>query len=161
MAIGRKPPGAERTNKTKANIKRFRADRWVRRSGLLVDPISGADASGCRQGTEQQVGQANGAPFAGTGAHLQPDRSASCIGSQALQPGDRVPKALLDRVVEAVELGMGLEQGIDLRAVDAWLGPSLLFQEFDPTLKTGEHTVMLGPNGAGKSALIQLLSREI
>jgi iron complex transport system ATP-binding protein len=56
---------------------------------------------------------------------------------------------------------MGLEQGIDLRAVDAWLGPSLLFQEFDPTLKTGEHTVMLGPNGAGKSALIQLLSREI
>jgi iron complex transport system ATP-binding protein len=56
---------------------------------------------------------------------------------------------------------MGLEQGIDLRAVDAWLGPRLGFQELDQTLKTGVHTVILGPNGAGKSALIKRLSREI
>ena len=50
---------------------------------------------------------------------------------------------------------------LDLRAVDAWLGPRLVFQDLNLTLKTREHTVILGPNGAGKSALIKLLSREI
>jgi iron complex transport system ATP-binding protein len=50
---------------------------------------------------------------------------------------------------------------LDLRAVDAWLGPRLVFQDLNLTLKSGEHTVILGPNGAGKSALIKLLSREI
>jgi iron complex transport system ATP-binding protein len=50
---------------------------------------------------------------------------------------------------------------LDLRAVDAWLGPRLVFRDLDLQLRTGENTVILGPNGAGKSALIKLLSREI
>jgi len=50
---------------------------------------------------------------------------------------------------------------LELRAVDAWLGPRLVFQNLSLTLQTGEHSVILGPNGAGKSALIKLLSREI
>jgi ABC-type ATPase with predicted acetyltransferase domain len=49
---------------------------------------------------------------------------------------------------------------LDLRAVDAWLGHRLVFQDLDLTLKTGEHTVILGPNGAGKRVnLWELRSR--
>jgi len=50
---------------------------------------------------------------------------------------------------------------LELQAVDAWLGPRLVFRDLHLQLQTGEHTVILGPNGAGKSALIKLLSREI
>jgi len=50
---------------------------------------------------------------------------------------------------------------LELRAVDAWLGPRLVFRNLNLTLHQGEHTVVLGPNGAGKSALIKLLSREL
>lgn len=50
---------------------------------------------------------------------------------------------------------------LELRAVDAWLGPRLVFENLSLTLRQGENTAILGPNGAGKSALIKLLSREI
>jgi hypothetical protein len=36
---------------------------------------------------------------------------------------------------------------LDLRAVDAWLGPRLVFQDLDLILKTGEPTVILGAQG--------------
>ncbi len=49
----------------------------------------------------------------------------------------------------------------ELQAVDAYLGPRLVFENLNLRLQLGEHTVVLGPNGAGKSALIKLLSREL
>jgi iron complex transport system ATP-binding protein len=50
---------------------------------------------------------------------------------------------------------------LDIRAVDAYLGPRLVFENLNLQLALGENTVILGPNGAGKSGLIKLLSREI
>ncbi|WP_254938578.1 ABC transporter ATP-binding protein [Cyanobium sp. Morenito 9A2] len=50
---------------------------------------------------------------------------------------------------------------LELQAVDAYLGPRLVFEKLDLRLHLGEHTVVLGPNGAGKSALVKLLGREI
>jgi len=50
---------------------------------------------------------------------------------------------------------------VELQAVDAYLGPRLVFENLNLSLHLGEHTVVLGPNGAGKSALIKLLSREL
>ncbi|WP_255010122.1 ABC transporter ATP-binding protein [Cyanobium sp. ATX 6F1] len=49
----------------------------------------------------------------------------------------------------------------ELQAVDAYLGPRLVFENLNLRLHLGEHTVVLGPNGAGKSALIKLLGREL
>ncbi len=49
----------------------------------------------------------------------------------------------------------------ELQAVDAYLGPRLVFENLNLRLHLGEHTVVLGPNGSGKSALIKLLSREL
>ena len=50
---------------------------------------------------------------------------------------------------------------LELKAVAAYLGPRLVFNDLSLRLLVGENTVILGPNGAGKSALIKLLSREI
>lgn len=50
---------------------------------------------------------------------------------------------------------------LDLRAVEAWLGPRPVFTDLSLQLHTGEHAVVLGPNGAGKSTLIRLISREL
>ena len=50
---------------------------------------------------------------------------------------------------------------LDIQAVDAYLGPRLVFENLSLKLALGENTVILGPNGAGKSGLIKLLSREI
>lgn len=50
---------------------------------------------------------------------------------------------------------------LELRAVDAWLGPRQVFRNLSLSLFQGEHTVVLGPNGSGKSSLIKLLSREL
>ncbi|MGB7563524.1 MAG: ATP-binding cassette domain-containing protein [Prochlorococcaceae cyanobacterium] len=49
----------------------------------------------------------------------------------------------------------------ELQAVDAYLGPRLVFENLNLRLHLGEHTVVLGPNGSGKSALIKLLAREL
>jgi len=50
---------------------------------------------------------------------------------------------------------------LEMRSVEAWLGPRPVFRDLSLSLHRGEHTVILGPNGAGKSALIKLLGREI
>jgi iron complex transport system ATP-binding protein len=50
---------------------------------------------------------------------------------------------------------------LEMKGVEAWLGPRQVFTSLSLTLVQGEHTVVLGPNGAGKSSLIRLLSREI
>ncbi|MCT0214529.1 ABC transporter ATP-binding protein [Synechococcus sp. CS-1327] len=50
---------------------------------------------------------------------------------------------------------------LELRAVEAWLGPRPVFNELSLQLQLGEHTVLLGPNGSGKSSLLKLLSREL
>jgi len=50
---------------------------------------------------------------------------------------------------------------LELRQVEAWLGPRPVFTNLSLDLHLGEHTVVLGPNGSGKSSLIKLLSREL
>jgi iron complex transport system ATP-binding protein len=50
---------------------------------------------------------------------------------------------------------------LEMKGVEAWLGPRQVFQNLSLNLFKGEHTVVLGPNGAGKSSLIRLLSREL
>jgi iron complex transport system ATP-binding protein len=50
---------------------------------------------------------------------------------------------------------------LDLRAVEAWLGPRAVFTDLSLQLRPGEHTVILGPNGSGKSSLVKLLTREL
>ena len=50
---------------------------------------------------------------------------------------------------------------LELRAVEAWLGPRPVFTKLSLKLQLGEHTVLLGPNGSGKSSLLKLLSREL
>lgn len=50
---------------------------------------------------------------------------------------------------------------LELREVEAWLGPRPVFTNLSLDLHLGEHTVVLGPNGSGKSSLIKLLSREL
>lgn len=50
---------------------------------------------------------------------------------------------------------------LQLRQVEAWLGPRPVFTNLSLDLHLGEHTVVLGPNGSGKSSLIKLLSREL
>jgi iron complex transport system ATP-binding protein len=50
---------------------------------------------------------------------------------------------------------------LELRSVEAWLGPRPVFEDLSLQLHCGEHTVVLGPNGSGKSSLVKLLSREL
>lgn len=50
---------------------------------------------------------------------------------------------------------------LEMRCVEAWLGPSRVFHNLSLSLFKGEHTVVLGPNGSGKSSLIKLLTREL
>ncbi|MCS5691948.1 ATP-binding cassette domain-containing protein [Cyanobium sp. FGCU-6] len=50
---------------------------------------------------------------------------------------------------------------LELRAIEAWLGPRRVFENLSLQLHEGEHTVVLGPNGSGKSSLVKLLSREL
>lgn len=50
---------------------------------------------------------------------------------------------------------------LEMRSVEAWLGPRKVFQDLSLALFKGEHTVVLGPNGSGKSSLVRLLTREL
>jgi len=50
---------------------------------------------------------------------------------------------------------------LQLKEVEAWLGPRQVFKNLSISLKFGENTVILGPNGAGKSALVKLINRSI
>ncbi|MFM7641986.1 MAG: ABC transporter ATP-binding protein [Cyanobium sp.] len=50
---------------------------------------------------------------------------------------------------------------LEMKDVEAWLGPRQVFHALSLSLLQGEHTVVLGPNGSGKSSLLKLLSREL
>ncbi len=50
---------------------------------------------------------------------------------------------------------------LEMKAVEAWVGPLQVFRDLTLSLFHGEHTVVLGPNGSGKSSLIKLLAREL
>jgi len=50
---------------------------------------------------------------------------------------------------------------LEMKAVEAWLGPLQVFGDLTLSLFQGEHTVVLGPNGSGKSSLLKLLGREL
>jgi len=50
---------------------------------------------------------------------------------------------------------------LELRAVEAWLGPRPVFEDLSLSLHLGENTAVLGPNGSGKSSLIKLLARSM
>jgi len=67
------------------------------------------------QRAEQLHRSADGAPVAIAGAHLETDRSLAGIGLgiKAIQPADGIADGLLDRVIETVEVGMGLEERVN------------------------------------------------
>ncbi|WP_081215515.1 ATP-binding cassette domain-containing protein [Prochlorococcus marinus] len=50
---------------------------------------------------------------------------------------------------------------LDIKDVEAWLGPTQVFRNLSLKLKQGENTVILGPNGSGKTALVKLITRNI
>jgi len=50
---------------------------------------------------------------------------------------------------------------LDMQAIEAWRGNTVVFEDLSLRLWPGEHTVILGPNGSGKSSLIKLISREL
>ncbi len=50
---------------------------------------------------------------------------------------------------------------LDIKEVEAWLGPTQVFRSLTLRLMQGENTAILGPNGSGKTALVKLISRNI
>jgi iron complex transport system ATP-binding protein len=56
---------------------------------------------------------------------------------------------------------MSVQPYLDLQAVEAWRGNTVVFEDLSLRLWPGEQTVILGPNGSGKSSLIKLISREL
>ncbi len=50
---------------------------------------------------------------------------------------------------------------LDIKNVEAWLGPTQVFRNLTLRLIQGENTAILGPNGSGKTALVKLISRNI
>ena len=50
---------------------------------------------------------------------------------------------------------------LDIKDVEAWLGPTQVFRSLTLRLMQGENTAILGPNGSGKTALVKLISRNI
>jgi len=50
---------------------------------------------------------------------------------------------------------------LDIKDVEAWLGPTQVFRNLTLRLMQGENTAILGPNGSGKTALVKLISRNI
>lgn len=54
-----------------------------------------------------------------------------------------------------------MEKIIDARHLRAYRGDTLVFDDFNLQIDSGEHTAILGPNGAGKSTLLKLISREV
>jgi len=50
---------------------------------------------------------------------------------------------------------------LDMKNVEAWLGPNQVFRNLTLRLMQGENTAILGPNGSGKTALVKLISRNI
>jgi iron complex transport system ATP-binding protein len=53
-----------------------------------------------------------------------------------------------------------MEKIVEMRAVRAWRGSTLVFQDLSLEIPVGCSTAILGPNGAGKSTLLRLLTRE-
>jgi len=54
-----------------------------------------------------------------------------------------------------------MEKIVEMRAVRAWRGPTLVFEDLTLEISVGCSTAILGPNGAGKSTLLRLLTREV
>ena len=50
---------------------------------------------------------------------------------------------------------------LELKAVEAWLQTSCVFNNLTLRLHLGQHTAVLGPNGSGKSTLVRLIDRSI
>jgi len=50
---------------------------------------------------------------------------------------------------------------LEIKDVEAWLGPNQVFKSLTLRLMQGENTAILGPNGSGKTALVKLISRNI
>lgn len=50
---------------------------------------------------------------------------------------------------------------LELKAVEAWIKTSCVFNDLTLNLRLGEHTAILGPNGSGKSTLVRLIDRSI
>ena len=49
---------------------------------------------------------------------------------------------------------------LEIKEVEAWLGPTQVFRNLTLKLKQGENTAILGPNGSGKTALVKLITRK-
>ena len=56
---------------------------------------------------------------------------------------------------------IGKTPWLEMKEVEAWLGPTQVFRNLTISLMQGEHTAILGPNGSGKSALLKLIYRSI
>jgi iron complex transport system ATP-binding protein len=54
-----------------------------------------------------------------------------------------------------------MDKIVEMRAVRAWRGETLVFDDLSLEIPAGCSTAILGPNGAGKSTLLRLLTREV
>ena len=74
---------------------------------------AGSGSGPDRQRAEQLDRLEDGAPIAVGGAHLQADRGLARIGAEPFEPACGIQDGLFDRVVEAVEVGVGLGEGVN------------------------------------------------
>lgn len=71
-------------------------------------------ASGSQRPTAEQLRRlADGAPVAVVGTHLQTDGGLAGDRLKAFQPADGITDGLLDRVIEPVEVRMGLQEVVN------------------------------------------------